>query len=52
MKDRDDPNSFIKLRLESTRESRSGTGYKLRERNDLKLSGYFDTGNLKFRKVI
>lgn len=51
MKDRDDTSSFFKLILERTREDSAGIGYKLRERTDIGLSGYFDTGIIRFRVV-
>jgi len=51
MLDRDNPNDFDTVLLESTKASRSGTGFLLKELTNLSLSGYFETGRLKFRKV-
>jgi len=52
MANRSDPETFEKLRLESTSTSQTGTGYRLKELFGQGLPGYFDTGILKFRKVI
>lgn len=52
MPDRDSPNTFEKFVLESTPQSKDGTGYKLKENYDIGLPGYFETGILVFRKVV
>ena len=52
MKDRDTPSTFFTVLLESTRLSRDGVGYRLRELTNQNLDGYFDTGRLLFRKVV
>jgi hypothetical protein len=52
MDDRDSPEIFEKFILESTPESSNGTSYKLKEQYGQNAVGYFDTGLLKFRKVI
>lgn len=44
MKDKNTPATFQKLLLDSTPESGRGTGYRLKEMND--LPGYFQTGIL------
>lgn len=51
MPDRDDPDTYYKTFLLSTRFDRSGTGYQLSNlaRRGLKL--FHETGTLKFRKV-
>lgn len=46
--DRDDKNTFEKCRLESTKSSRKGLGYKLKEK---RFNGIYETQTLKFRKV-
>lgn len=51
MPDKDSPSTFQTFILESTGESQNGTAYKLRERYDLGLPGYFDTSLLKFRLI-
>jgi hypothetical protein len=51
MPDKDSPEVFQNLLLESTPESSKGTGYRLRELYDRSLPGYFETGLLKFRVV-
>ena len=52
IEDRATPNSFTKLILESTPTSKTGTGYRLRELYGRGLPGYFESGLLKFRKVV
>lgn len=52
MSNRDATSTFEKLVLESTPQSRDGTGYKLKENYDIGLPGYFETGILVFRKVV
>jgi len=51
MKDKTARSTFDVMLLESTKSNRSGVGYRIRERFDLGLQGFFDTGVLKFRKV-
>lgn len=51
MKDIDDRSTFSTVLLESTFSDRKGTGFKLRELTRQNLEGFFETGNLKFRKV-
>lgn len=46
-----DRNSYDTILLETTRSSRTGTGFVLRELYNLGLSGFYETQNLKFRKV-
>lgn len=46
-----DLNNFKKLLLESTASSNEGLGFDLRERYDLNLPNFFDSGNLKFRLI-
>jgi hypothetical protein len=48
IRDRDDSDSFTTVFLESTRESKEGVNYKLKEIR--RLQGYFDTGLLIFRQ--
>jgi hypothetical protein len=43
--------TYYKLILESTAEDSKGTGYKLKERFDLGIPGYYDTENLTFRVI-
>lgn len=50
MLDRDAPENFEVLRLESTIESAQGIGFLLRERLDIG-EGFYTTGKLIFRKV-
>jgi len=49
MIDIDTRSTFQKVILESTPSSRQGIGYRLNERYDNNLPGYFDTGPLTFR---
>lgn len=49
--DKDLPNTFYKIILESTPDSQTGVGYKLKELYDKNLPGYFDTGVLKWRLI-
>jgi hypothetical protein len=46
-----DRNSYDTILLETTRVSRTGTGFALRELYNLGLSGFYETQNLRFRKV-
>jgi len=50
--DKDAPNTFEKMILESTPENRDGVGYKIKELYDLNLPQYFESGTLTFRVVI
>lgn len=52
MPDQDDPDTFFKILLERTATSGDGVGYVLREMRNKNLQGYFETGKLRFRKVI
>jgi hypothetical protein len=49
MPDRDVKANFFKVLLESTEESRDGTGYKMKELYDKGLPNYFESGKLVFR---
>lgn len=51
MPDIDTRSTFYKLLLESTSDSKDGVSFKLKERYDEGLPGYYDTGVLKFRQV-
>lgn len=51
MKDRDNPDDFVKLILESTDEDQNGLGYRLKELYSKGLPNYFETGILKFRVI-
>jgi len=51
MENRDDADTFERVILESTPMSGDGTGFELKERYDLGIPSYFDTGNLIFRVV-
>lgn len=51
MPDKDLPNTFYKIILETTPDSSTGVGYKLHELYDKNLPGYFETGILKWRLV-
>jgi len=46
-----DPNTFENCILESTPEDKKGTAFKLKELYTRNLAGYFETGNLQFRKI-
>ena len=50
MEDRDLPDNFISVILESTSKNKNGVGYQLKENKQ--VPGYFDTGILKFRKKV
>jgi hypothetical protein len=52
MFDRDTPNVFEKFILESTPQDKNGLSFQLKELYDQSLPGYFDTGILRFRKVL
>jgi hypothetical protein len=45
------PDVYVKCILESTPEDQNGLGFKLKEQYSSGLTGYFETGLLKFRKV-
>lgn len=49
--DIENPDTFFKCLLESTVESSTGTGFKLKEMYAKGLPGYFETGILKFRLI-
>lgn len=49
MPDEDDPSTFQTLALDSSPDSSTGTGYKLKELYDKGAPGYFETSVLKFR---
>lgn len=51
MKDSQSRGEFDIVLLESTPASRTGTGYRLRELYSQNLLGYYETGNVKFRKI-
>ena len=51
MIDEADRNTFETVLLESTRKSRDGTAYELRELYNENLLGYYETGRLEFRKI-
>ena len=52
MPDRSDRATFDTLLLESTPSNRNGTGFKLKELIGRVAPGYFETGTLKFRKLV
>lgn len=49
MKDISDRDSYLKIQLESTPQSKDGIDYTLKENYDKGLPGIFETGNLTFR---
>jgi len=51
MKDKTVRSTFNIILLESAPGNRLGVGFDLKERFDIGLDGFFDTGILKFRKV-
>lgn len=51
MPDENDASTFMTLILETTPESNTGTGFKLKEMYDKDLPGFFGTGDLKMRVV-
>lgn len=51
MADEDTPGTYEKMILESTPDSKDGVSFKLKERYDIGLPGYYDSGVLKFRVV-
>lgn len=50
--DRDDPDTFVKCFLESTKESKDGTSFKIKEMRKQNLSDFFESGMIKFRETI
>jgi hypothetical protein len=52
MPDRDTRGTFDKVILESTRASRNGTGFLLRELTGQGLDEYYETGRLRFRVLL
>ena len=51
MKDQTDRATFDDILLEKTSTSGSGSGYTLKELYSQNLSGFFETGDLRFRKL-
>ena len=51
MPDKDLPNTFYRVVLESTSDDGKGMGYKLQEQYSKGLVGYYETGILKFRII-
>jgi hypothetical protein len=51
MPDRDKPEEFMNIILESTEEDSQGTSFRLKEMVDRNLVGFYSTGRLKFRKL-
>lgn len=51
MEDKTDTATFDNILVESTISSSNGSGYRLRELYSQKLSGWFETGRLRFRKL-
>jgi hypothetical protein len=51
MHDRDAPNAYVTLRLESTEDSSKGVGFQLKEQYDRGLPNFFDSGLLKWRVI-
>lgn len=49
MPDSSSPDDFFTITFDSSQDSTTGTGYKLKELYDKGLPGYFDTAVLKFR---
>lgn len=47
--DKDDTDNYESLLLETTPESKDGTGFELHEMRSWRLRGYFETGKLVFR---
>lgn len=50
--DKESPNSYYTVLLESTPQSDKGTGFKIREMYDRDLVGWYETGVLKFRIIV
>lgn len=51
MPDKDTPSVFYRVVLESSPADSNGTGYKLEEQYGRGLTGYFESGILKFRVI-
>lgn len=51
MKDSSNRSAYDIILLERTRSSRTGTGFTLRELYNQNLIGFYETGDLRFRKV-
>jgi hypothetical protein len=51
MPDLSSPSTFYTVILESTPESSSGVAFKIKEKYDAKMPGFYSTGALKFRVV-
>jgi hypothetical protein len=51
MPDEATPSTYEKMLLESTTASKDGVAYKLRERYDIGLPGYYDSGVMVFRVI-
>jgi len=51
MEDRDNRGVYEDLMIESTPANKKGIGYKIKQLLSAKLYGYYQTGNLKFRKI-
>jgi len=51
MKDKSSRSTFDNILLESTASSRDGSGYELKELYSQNLTGYYETGRLRFRKL-
>jgi hypothetical protein len=51
MRDKNTPNQFVTVRLESTPESSQGVGFQLKEQYDRGLPEFFDSGILKWRVI-
>jgi hypothetical protein len=52
IKDIDTPAGAVKCILESTEGNSTGTGFKLKEMYSMGLPNFFESGKLKFRKVV
>jgi hypothetical protein len=51
MPDKNDPDTYFKILLESTPDNQNGTGYRLKELYDKNAPGYFETGITKWRLI-
>lgn len=51
MPDKDTPNTFHKVILESMDGNNTGTGYKLKELRSQNLPGYYEVNNIKLRVI-
>lgn len=51
MPDKNDPDTFYKIILESTPDNQMGVGFKLKELYDKNVPGYFETGNCVWRLI-